>query len=441
MLKTKTAPPTRELSTKSSKELFKKACELIPGGVNSPVRSFSAVGSEPLFISRGKGSHIWDVDNNEYIDYVNSWGALIHGHANPQVIEQVQKVLENGTSFGAPHENEIVLAELIKKSFPNIEKVRLVNSGTEAVMTAIRLARAFTRRNKIIKFSGCYHGHSDTVLTMSGSGVATFGIPSTLGVTKNTASETITLPYNDSQLIETTLAKYSKEIAAVIIEPVVGNCGVILPREGYLRQIREATKRYKCLLIFDEVITGFRLSEGGAQELYKIIPDLTTLGKIIGGGMPIGAVGGKNEILDLLSPKGSVYQAGTLSGNPISVACGISTLKLLTKETYELLESAASFLCTELEKINKELGMNNIKINKAGSMFSIFFTDKVVYDYKSANTSDLKLFSKFFHSMLSSGIYLAPSQFESNFLSSAHKDIDIKKTVEAYKNSIQKLRD
>ena len=437
MLKTKTAPPTRELSTKSSKELFKKACELIPGGVNSPVRSFSAVGSEPLFISRGKGSHIWDADNNEYIDYVNSWGALIHGHANPRVIEQVQKVLENGTSFGAPHENEIVLAELIKKSFPNIEKVRLVNSGTEAVMTAIRLARAFTRRNKIIKFSGCYHGHSDTVLTMSGSGVATFGIPSTLGVTKNTASETITLPYNDSQLIETTLAKYSKEIAAVIIEPAIGNCGVILPREGYLRQIREATKRYKCLLIFDEVITGFRLAQGGAQELYKIIPDLTTLGKIIGGGMPIGAVGGKNEILDLLSPKGSVYQAGTLSGNPVAVTAALWMLDHITSAALNSLNRRSHIFFEKLRNLICEINLP-VELNTMASMFTLFFNAGPVTDYVSAKKSDTRRFARFFHHCLSHSLYLAPSQFEANFISAAHTDSQLDQALSILKKALEK---
>ena len=419
-------------NTKKSQELFKRACELIPGGVNSPVRAFKSVGLDPLFISKAKGSYIWDADQNKYIDFVNSWGALIHGHLPPEVVDAIEKALLKGISFGACHENEIELAEIVTKNFPSIEKVRFVNSGTEAVMTAIRLTRAYTKRNKIIKFAGCYHGHSDSVLSMSGSGLAALGLSTSPGVTKNTASETITLPYNDFNSLEITLSKYPKEIAGIIIEPIVGNAGVLLPKNNFLKLVREVSKKHKCLLIFDEVITGFRLSQGGAQFLFNITPDLTVLGKIIGGGMPIGAIGGKKEIMDLLAPIGPVYQAGTLSGNPISVSCGIATLKLLNEETYKYLEEITSMLCEGIKKINSEKNIK-LQINSIGSMFTVFFTENEVYDYNSAKNSNTKRYADFFQKMLSKGIYLAPSQFEANFLSTAHKEDDIKKTLEAYK--------
>ena len=431
--------PSTLTSTKKSEALYREACEIIPGGVNSPVRSFKSVGMEPLFISKASGPYIWDADQNQYIDYVCSWGALIHGHAHKEVIQNTQKALANGTSFGAPHENEIILAKLIIEKIPCIEKVRLVNSGTEAVMTALRIARAYTRRNKIIKFDGCYHGHSDSVLSMSGSGMATFGIPSCSGVTKGTASETITIPYNDITTFEITLSKFPKEIAAVIVEPVVGNSGVILPHEKFLKSLRDLSTKFGCLLIFDEVITGFRLSSGGAQVLFNISPDITTLGKIIGGGMPIGAVGGKKEIMDLLAPVGPVYQAGTLSGNPVSVACGISTLSLINEKTYEKLENLSAILCNGMQEINNNTGLN-IQINRIGSMFSLFFTNKKVFDFKNAQLSDRKRFVQFFKNMLNEGIYLAPSPFEANFISSAHKEEDIEKTLAAYKKSTEKLQ-
>ncbi len=423
---------------KKSQELYQKACELIPGGVNSPVRSFKSVELEPIFISKAKGQYIWDVDQNKYLDFVNSWGALIHGHLANEVTESIQNALAKGISYGASHENEIELAQLVVNSFPSIEKVRLVNSGTEAVMTAIRLARAYTNRNKIIKFSGCYHGHADVVLSMSGSGVSTLGLPGSAGVTKNTASETITLPYNNIANLEILLSKYPKEIAAIIVEPVVGNCGVIPPSENFLQSLRDLSTKYKCLLIFDEVITGFRLSKGGAQLKYKIKSDLTTLGKIIGGGMPIGAVGGKKEIMNLLAPLGTVYQAGTLSGNPLSVACGIATLKLLNEETYTYLESTTNYLCDEMKKISLDTGVK-IQINKAGSMFSIFFADSFVYDYESAKKSNTQKFIRFFQNMLSQGIYWAPSQFESNFVSTALKKEDLEYTLKAFKKSILEI--
>ncbi|MBI3590442.1 MAG: glutamate-1-semialdehyde 2,1-aminomutase [Candidatus Melainabacteria bacterium] len=422
-------------NTKKSKELYKRACELIPGGVNSPVRSFKAVESEPLFITKAKGSYIWDADQNKYIDYVCSWGPLIHGHAHPEATEAIENALAKGISYGASHENEIELAEIIIKHMPSIERIRLVNSGTEAVMTALRLARAFTKRNKIIKFSGCYHGHSDSVLSNSGSGIATLGLPSCAGVTKNTASETITLPFNNFHNVEMTISKFPKEVAAVIVEPVVGNSGVIPPEANFLKSLRELTKKHNCLLIFDEVITGFRLALGGAQNIYKIIPDLTILGKIIGGGMPIGAVGGKKEIMELLAPLGPVYQAGTLSGNPISVACGIATLNMLNEETYTYLESISSLLCESIKEINEETN-NKVQINRVGSMFTIFFTGTRVYDYASSKKSNTKIFTKFFQNMLQNGIYLAPSQFEANFISTSHKEEDIKKTLAVYKQVI-----
>ena len=422
--------------TTKSKELYRQAQELIPGGVNSPVRSFKAVGLEPIFISKAKGPHLWDVDQNQYIDYVNSWGALIHGHINADVTGAIEKALSKGISYGAPHEGEIELAQIITKNFSSIEKVRFVNSGTEAVMTAIRLARAFTKRSKIIKFAGCYHGHSDPVLSMSSSGMATLGIPTSAGVTKSTAYETITLPFNDTLALEITAGKFPKEIACIIVEPVIGNCGVILPEGNFLKSLRDVANKINAVLIFDEVITGFRVSPGGAQAIYNVTPDITTLGKIIGGGLPLAAVGGKKEILDLLAPIGSVYQAGTLSGNPLAVACGIATLKQLNKETYQNLEHLTTMLCEGMEKINQELGIK-LQINKIGSMFSLFFNESRIYDERSAKRSDVKRYAKYFSDMLSTGIYFAPSQFEANFISSAHKVENIKKTLEAYKSTIK----
>jgi len=433
---------TKEKNTKKSSELFKKAINLIPGGVNSPVRSFKDVGREPLFISKAQGPYLWDVDNNKYIDYVNSWGALIHGHAHPEIINAIESALLKGTSYGACHENEIILAEMITKHIPSIEKVRLVSSGTEAVMTAIRLARAYTDRNKIIKFSGSYHGHSDSVLTTSSpSSITTLGIPGTKGVTKKSASDTITLPYNDFSAVEITFSKFPQEIAAVIVEPIIGNCGVIKPCNNFLQHVKDLTKKFKSVLIFDEVITGFRTASGGAQAKYNIVPCLTTLGKIIGGGMPIGAVGGKKEIMDLLAPEGPVYQAGTLAGNPISIACGIATLNLLQdEETYKYLENLTNILCEGIQKFNQEKDFKAI-VNWDGSMFSIFFTNTNVSDFESAKKSNTKMFAQFFNSMLSQGIYLAPSQFEANFISTAHREEDIKLTLEAYKNTIQFIQE
>lgn len=426
------------LKTTKSKELFDKSQELLPGGVSSPVRSFKSVESSPLFISKAKGAYIWDVDQNQYLDYVNSWGALIHGHAEKEVIEAIQNAASKGTSYGAPHEGEIELAQIINSDFPSVEKIRFVNSGTEAVMTALRLAKAYTKRNKVIKFAGCYHGHSDSVLSNSGSGMATLGIPGSPGVTKNVASETLTLPFNDIHTLEITLSKYPKEIAAIIVEPIIGNCGVIPPNSGFLESLRDLCKKHKCVLIFDEVITAYRVSKKGAQGLYNIKPDLTTFGKIIGGGLPLAAVGGKKEIMNMLAPCGPVYQAGTFSGNPVCVSSGIAALKLLKSETYDYLEKLASTLCNELKSYNEEKCLG-VQINRVGSMFTIFFTSNNVTDEISAKRSNTKKFIQFFQGMLSKGIYLAPSQYEANFISTAFKEQDIKKTIEAYKESIEKI--
>lgn len=426
------------LKTTKSEELYKRAEELIPGGVNSPVRSFKAVGGNPLFISKGNGAYIYDADENEYIDFINSWGALIHGHCHPKVISAVEESLKKGLSFGASHEKEIELAEIITSRVPSIEKVRAVNSGTEAVMTAIRLARAYTKRNKVIKFTGCYHGHSDPVLSMSGSGVATHGLPSCEGVTKHTASETITVPFNDPYAVDITFSKYPKDIACIIVEPVVGNSGLIKPKEGFLELLRQLTERYGALLIFDEVMTGFRISSGGAQTKYNIKPDLTTLGKIIGGGLPIGAVGGKKEIMDLLAPNGPVYQAGTLSGNPVAVSCGIATLNLLEESTYSQLESLTSTLCKQIADFNKEKGLD-IQVSFDGSMFSVFFNENEVQSYEDAKSCNSKKFMAFFKGMLSKGIYLAPSQYEANFVSTAHTVENIDAVINAYKEVVVTL--
>lgn len=427
------------INTQKSDELYETAKELIPGGVNSPVRSFKAVDRNPLFISKANGAYIWDADGNKYIDLVNSWGALIHGHRPPSVLKAIEKALESGISFGASHEQEVELAKKIISAMPSIEKIRLVNSGTEAVMTAIRLARASTGRNKIIKFEGCYHGHCDSVLSKSGSGLATLGIPSSAGVTKNTAYETLTLPYNDLHTLEITFSKFPNEIAGIIIEPLIGNSGVIKPVNGFLDLIRELCNKYKSVLIFDEVMTGFRLSYGGAQGKYNVKPDLTTLGKIIGGGMPIGAIGGKKELIDLLSPNGPVYQAGTMSGNPISVACGLSTLNLIDEsQTYKKLEDTTSSICKDIDLINEEKGLK-IRTSYEGSMFSIFFTDGMISNYGNVKNSNTKKYAQFFNLMLNQGIYLAPSQFEANFISTVISDQDIKSIVNAYKNAVDEI--
>lgn len=419
------------MKKQESKKLFKKAKKFIPGGVNSPVRAFKSVGGEPLFIKRAKAAKVYDVDSNEFIDYVGSWGPLILGHTHPDVVRTIRHLAEHGTSFGAPTELEIEMARLITESVPSIEKVRMVNSGTEAVMSAIRLARGYTSREKIVKFEGCYHGHSDSLLVKAGSGVLTLGLPGAPGVTKGTAQDTILLPYNDLEAVEKLIKERHEEIACVILEPVAGNMGVIPPQNGFLEGLRKVTQEHRVLLIFDEVITGFRVSLGGAQELYGVLPDLTTLGKIIGGGLPVGAFGGKAEIMDLLAPEGPVYQAGTLSGNPLAIGAGIATLKLLRRpHAYQVLEEKAGELAQGLAHAAEKAGAN-VHLNRVSSMMCGFFTSKKVIDYQTALTSDTNKYAKFFWAMLERGVYFAPSQFEAAFVSIAHTDEDIVKTIEA----------
>jgi len=414
-----------------SKQLFDRAKEVIPGGVNSPVRAFKAVGGDPLFIAKGAGSHLVDVDGHEYIDYVGSWGPLILGHCHPEVMEALAKVLETGTSYGAPTEREIELAELICEAFPSIEKVRLTNSGTESTMAALRLARGFTGRSMILKFEGCYHGHGDSLLVKAGSGVATLGLPDSPGVPPDLARLTLTCPFNDLASVESMFAQHGKQIAAVILEPVVGNMGCVPPRAGFLDGLRKVTEAHGSLLIFDEVMTGFRVAYGGAQERFGLRPDLTTLGKVIGGGLPVGAYGGRREIMDHIAPVGPVYQAGTLSGNPLAVTAGITTLKVLKRPgTYETLEQRSRLLSEGMLQAAHQAGVPATG-NRIGSMFTLFFTDEPVVDWPTAKTSHTELFAAFFRSMLQNGVYLAPSQFEAGFLSTAHSESDIDTTLAA----------
>ena len=420
-------------------KLYEKAQRYIPGGVNSPVRAFKAVGGEPLFIEKGKGSKIYDTNGSEYLDYVSSWGPLILGHSHPQVIREVKEVLEKGTSFGAPTLGETELAEMTVKAVPGMEKMRLVNSGTEATMSAIRLARGYTGRDKIVKFEGCYHGHADYLLVKAGSGATTLGFPDSAGVPQDFARNTILVPYNDVGAIEKVIEENPREIASVIIEPVAGNMGVVLPEDGFLQKLREITTEYGIVLIFDEVITGFRISYGGAQQYFRVIPDLTCLGKIIGGGLPVGAYGGKKEIMDNLAPLGPVYQAGTLSGNPIAVAAGIQTLRILSQPgAYERLEERTINLVEDMRENAAKLKVD-IQINHIGSMFTLFFSSHRVYDYQSAKGSDEKKFAQYFQGMLRKGIYLPCSQFETNFLSLAHTEEDIEKTVKANYETLRTL--
>ncbi len=428
------------MAWKKSHKLFKKAYELIPGGVNSPVRAFRAVGGNPVFIERAKGSKIYDVDGNVYIDYVLSWGPLILGHAHPKVVNSLKKAIERGTSYGAPTPLEIELAELVLKAYPSMDKVRMVNSGTEATMSAIRVARGFTGRDKIIKFEGCYHGHADGLLVKAGSGATTFGVPDSPGVPKSYAKNTITLPFNDINALRTVIRNEWKSLACVIIEPVVGNIGCVLPKPGFLESLRKLTKDHGIVLIFDEVMTGFRVSYGGAQQYFGIKPDMTCLGKVIGGGLPVGAYGGKKDIMAMVSPEGPVYQAGTLSGNPLAMTAGIETLKILSKkDTYKKLENAAALLEKGLTDAAKKAGAGT-RFYRAGTMFCTYFTDTDVVDYATAKTSDTAKFSKFFSGMLKRGIYMAPSQFEAGFISLAHTRKDIEKTVKAAYESFLEIR-
>ena len=420
-----------------SRELRRRAESVIPGGVNSPVRAFRAVGGDPPFITHGEGSHTWDADGNEYIDYVGSWGPLILGHAAPSVVEAVIDAARRGTSFGASTPSEIDLAEAVLDAYPSMEQVRFVSSGTEATMSAIRLARAFTQRKYIVKFEGCYHGHSDALLVKAGSGVATLGIPGSAGVPEEFVQFTLALPYNDPNAVEEAFKKYQGQIACVIVEPVVGNMGCVPPQKGYLDALRYLTSRDNALLIFDEVMTGFRVAFGGAQELYGTRPDLTTLGKIIGGGLPVGAYGGPSEIMDMIAPVGPVYQAGTLSGNPLAMAAGLATVCHLrdNREIYGRMERMSATLVQMITEAANEAGVQ-MTANRVGSMFTWFFTPETVTDWLAAATCNTQAFGRFHHGMIEAGVYLPPSQFEAAFLSAAHTDDDISQTVAAAREAL-----
>ncbi len=418
-------------STERSKALFARARELMPGGVSSPVRAFTAVGGQPLFIARGEGAHIYDVDDNRYIDYVGSWGPLLLGHAHPVVLEAIMRAARHGTSFGAPTEAEVRLAELVIAAMPSIELVRFVNSGTEATMSALRVARAFTGRDKILKFAGGYHGHADMLLVAAGSGALTLGVPDSPGVPRGATGETLTAPYNDAAAVRELFARFPDEIAAVIVEPVAGNMGCVPPQPGFLEELRAATHEHGALLIFDEVMTGFRVAYGGAQALYAITPDLTCLGKIVGGGLPAAAYGGRREILSLVAPAGPVYQAGTLSGNPLAMAAGTAQLELLREPgVYERLERASAALAVGVAEAATAARVP-VSATRVGSMFCVFFTAGPVRDEASAKQSDTRAFATYFRAMLEQGVYLAPSQFEAGFVSLAHSDEDIAHTVAA----------
>ncbi len=432
-------PVINNLATGRSSEAFREALKHIPGGVNSPVRAFEPVGGQPIFIQSGSGCHIKDIDGNEYIDYVCSWGPLILGHAEPRVTKEVKAAVERGTSFGAPTELETQLAKLIKGLMPSIEKVRMVNSGTEATMSAIRLARGFTGRDLVIKFEGCYHGHVDGLLIKAGSGATTLGVPTSAGVPQGYIDSTVILPFNDSDAVEGFCRERGKEVACIILEPVAGNMGVVPPKPGYLEKLREITRNYGIVLIFDEVMTGFRVSPGGAQELYGVKPDLTTLGKVIGGGLPVGAYGGSAEIMDHISPVGPVYQAGTLSGNPVAMSAGIATLEgLKDGNIYRQLEEKSQRLADGFEKSARDAGVKTYH-TRVGSMLCTFFIDNIVYDYKTATSSDTERYARYFNNMLQGGVYLAPSQFEAAFISAAHSDSDIEITIEASRQAMKHL--
>jgi len=435
-------PSITTRKTEQSRRLQQRAASMIPGGVSSPVRAFRAVGGDPLFLVRGKGSHVWDADENEYIDYIGSWGPLILGHAETGVLDAILGAACNGTSFGASTPVEVDLAELVLSAFPSMEKLRFVSSGTEATMSAIRLARAFTKRKYIVKFEGCYHGHADCLLVKAGSGVATLGIPRSAGVPEEFTQFTLALPFNNLSVVEHAFHKFKHEIACVIVEPVVGNMGCVPAADDYLVGLRLITQREHTVLIFDEVMTGFRVALGGAQELYNIRPDLTTLGKIIGGGLPVGAYGGSKEIMDLVAPLGPMYQAGTLSGNPLAMAAGCAMLKQLRdhkSEIYPRLEKLSGELVEGVAAAAQEAGVR-ICHNRVGSMFTWFFTPGPVTDWDSASKSDTKTFARFFHAMLDRGVYLPPSQYEAAFLGATHTEEDVQKTIAAAKEAFAAMR-
>jgi glutamate-1-semialdehyde 2,1-aminomutase len=422
-----------------SRALFERAQSLMPGGVNSPVRAFKAVGGTPFFVAKGEGCYLWDVDGNRFVDFVCSWGPLILGHAHPEVVAAVKEAVERGTTYGAPTELEVALAEKIQQAFPSMEMLRLVNSGTEATMSAIRAARGYTGRKKIVKFEGCYHGHADYLLVKAGSGAATFGIPDSAGVPEGTAQDTIVLPYNDIEAFNKTMDAMGEEIAAVIVEPIAGNMGVVLPKPEFLAALRQQTEKHGIVLIFDEVITGFRVAYGGAQSLYGIKPDMTCLGKIVGGGFPLAAYGGRKEIMQTVAPLGPVYQAGTLSGNPVAVTAGLKTLEILERDNpYPELERRTKQLTQVISEAAKEAGVP-VQINQIASMFTVFFTDQPVVDYASARRSDTQRYARFFHALLERGVYFPPSQFEAAFLSTAHDDEALSFAQEAVRSAMKAI--
>lgn len=420
------------LTLHKSVEAFAEAKQHIPGGVNSPVRSFRGVGGTPPFIAKAAGSRLYDIDGNQYIDYIGSWGPMILGHAHPAVTEALIQAVSRGTSYGAPTTLETELSKLVKQAVPSMELVRMVNSGTEATMSVLRLARAYTKRSKIVKFIGCYHGHHDSLLVKAGSGATTLGVPDSPGVPESVASGTLSVNYNDITALADVFKKHGEDIAAVIIEPVAGNMGMVLPKEGYLAAVRQLTQDYGTLLIFDEVMTGFRVAYNGAQSVFGVKPDLTCLGKIIGGGLPVGAYGGRQDIMEWISPAGPVYQAGTLSGNPLAMTAGITTLTILsqTPNLYITLARKTAALCEGIRAQGEKLGFQ-LQYHQLGAMFGMFFTDKPVYDYDSAKQSDIGAFNTFYHAMLEKGVYLAPSQFEAGFMSAAHSEADIAATIAA----------
>ncbi|MEJ5305913.1 MAG: glutamate-1-semialdehyde 2,1-aminomutase [Ignavibacteria bacterium] len=428
------------MNIERSKLLFERAKKILPGGVNSPVRAFKSVGGTPVFIERGEGSKIYDVDGNEYIDYIGSWGPHLFGHNPPFIKEAIKDSLEKGTSFGIPTELEIKIAELVRELVPSIEMIRFVNSGTEATMSAVRVARGYTKRAKIIKFEGCYHGHADFFLIKAGSGALTFGVPTSPGVTEGNAKDTLVADFNKIESVKNLISKNKNEIAAIIIEPIVGNMGVVPAEKTFLEELRRICDEEKIVLIFDEVMTGFRVAKGGAQELYNINPDLTTFGKIIGGGLPVGAYGGKEEIMSLVAPSGPVYQAGTLSGNPLAMSAGFAALNYIKNhpEVYDDLEIKSKKLEEGMKKNLQEIG-KNFTINRAGSMMTLFFTEREVKYYDDAVSSDTKLFAEYFHQMLRRGVYLPPAQFEAFFVSTAHTEDDINKTLDAQREAFKDL--